>query len=164
MTMFLWSDWPLLFAVSPESCVRGMNDRNFFVLTVGALIVLGCGRPHLVATISPMEATVKAGGVVTLAADQSGFTNEPVMQWWIQESKRANPKITCGMFDYLPKDFTGCPFGFVVYRADLAFPGTAVYHAPPTPGVYHVTVGILQVSEWNSLEERTATAAITVTP
>jgi hypothetical protein len=141
-----------------------MNNRMSLIFVVGTLMVFGCGRSHLIATMSPMEATVKAGGVVTLVGDQSGFTNAPVMQWWIQESKRANPKITCGMFDYLPKDFTGCPFGFVVYRTDLVFPGTAVYHAPPTPGVYHVTLGILQASEWNSLEERTATAAITVTP
>jgi hypothetical protein len=144
--------------------VRGMNNKMFLMLVVGTFVVVGCGRPHLIATISPTEATVKAGGTVTLAGDQSGFTNEPVTQWWIQESKRANPKITCGMFDFVPKDFTGCPFGFVVYRTYSMFPGTAVYYAPSTPGVYHVTVGILQAGEWSSsLEERTATASITVT-
>lgn len=148
-----------------QTVVRDMNNRMFLVLAIETLVVFGCGRPHLIATISPMEATVKAGGVVPLTGDQSGFANEPVMQWWIQESKRANPKITCGIFDNLPKDFTGCPFGFVVYRTDLVFPGKAVYYAPPTPGVYHVTVGILQTGQWSSsLEERTATASITVTP
>jgi hypothetical protein len=153
---------PVLFL--REGIGGRMKNRVLIALALAASLALGCGQPHLVATVSPTQASVKAGGTVNLTGDQSGFTNEPLMDWWIQESYLANTKKNCGMFDYVPKDFTGCPFGFVVYRSEVTFPGTAVYYAPQTPGVYHVTVYVVQVGDWSSLEARTATAEITVTP
>lgn len=139
-----------------------MNRRIVTILAIGTSFTFACGRPHLIATVSPMQANVRPGGTVVLTGDQSGFTKGPLMEWWIRESKLANPKNNCGVFGYVPKDFTGCPFGFVVYRTESSFPGMAVYYAPPTPGVYHVTVGIVQAGDWSLLSERIATAEIIV--
>ena len=124
----------------------------------------GCGNPsRTVATVTPDQATVQPGGTVTLVGSLRGDEAHPALAWWIEESKELNSKNTCGKLDTAPKDFTGCPFGFVMYHPEFTIASTATYFAPQTPGTYHVVVtfGWLSYADW---VETTATASIVVTP
>ncbi len=133
------------------------------------LALAGCGGNGLppsssvTVTVTPSQANVKVGGTVTLTCNANGFTAGPVVLWWIQESKDLNFNNDCGKLDTQAKDFTGCPYGFVMFHDVNTVPSTATYYAPQTPGTYHVTVSMTQPVEFDSLT-KTATATITVTP
>ncbi len=133
------------------------------------LSIVSCGGNGLprssavTVTVSPSAATVPIGGTVTLTGSETGFTASPVVSWWIQESKSINFNNDCGKLDTQAKDFTGCPNGFVMFHDVTTVPSTATYYAPQTPGTYHVTLSMMQVTTFDSLQ-KTATATITVTP
>jgi hypothetical protein len=136
------------------------------LLLLGLAACGGNGLPHsssVTVLVTPSQATVPVGGNVSLTGTESGFTAPPVVQWWIQESKNIDFNNDCGKLDTEPKDFTGCPYGFVMFPNVTTVPSTATYYAPQTPGTYHVTVSMTQVVEFDSLQ-KTATATITVTP
>ncbi len=128
-------------------------------------LLTGCGsglpsRSSITVTVSPSEATVAVGGTVALTGTESGFTAKPIVQWWIQESKAVGSD--CGKLDTQEKDFTGCPYGFVMFHDVTTVPSTATYYAPTTPGTYHVTLTMTQFAEFDHVG-KTATATITVT-
>ena len=126
------------------------------------LLLISCGGDSSTALVTPDQATVRPGGTVTLVGSLRGGSDHTVLGWWIQESKELSSKNICSKFDTEPKDFTGCPFGFVMYHDPTTIPSTATYYAPQTPGTYHVVVSF----GWFSYEwvERKATASIVVAP
>ena len=144
------------------------------VLALVAISLTGCGGNGLprssavTVTVTPTTATVTAGGTVTLQGGGSGFASPPevaapIVLWGIQESSNVVPASGCGEFPTQNPDFTQCPNGYVVFGDVNTFPSTAVYHAPPTPGVYHVVFTATQSVMFNSLQ-KSATATVTVTP
>jgi hypothetical protein len=137
------------------------------MLMLGVLLACGGnGLPHsstVVANVTPAQATVQVGGTVTLTGSATGFTQGPIAQWWIQESKDLDFNNGCGKLDTQAKDFAGCPYGFVMFHDVTSMPSIATYYAPRIPGTYHVIVSFLQSAEFDSLR-KTATATITVTP
>jgi hypothetical protein len=113
-------------------------------------------------SIAPAQASVKAGSTVTLTSNQAGFTRSPIVLWWIQESKAKDFNHDCGKLDSESKDFTGCPYGFVMFHDVETVPSTAVYYAPATAGTYHVTLQMTEVCCWFDYLTKTAQAEITV--
>jgi hypothetical protein len=146
-----------------------MRRVSFLLVACAATYLSGCGgsglpdRSSVTVTITPAQATVKAGSVVALVGTESGFTQPPIVSWWIEESKVIDFNNDCGKLDSQAKDFTGCPYGFVMFHDVTTVPSTAYYYAPQTAGVYHVTVSMLQPSRFEELTV-SGTAAITVTP
>ncbi len=133
-----------------------------------SLVFAGCGGglPHssgVSVSIAPAQASVKAAGTVTLTGTESGFTASPIVTWWIQESKAKDFNNDCGKLDTQNKDYTGCPYGFVMFHDVETVPSTAVYYAPQAPGTYHVTLQMTQVCCWFDYLTKTAQAEITVT-
>ena len=135
--------------------------------------MMGCGNNGLppantvTVTVTPQTASVVAGGTVTLQGGGSGFAQPPevappTVLWGIQESSNLVPMSECGELPTQNPDFTQCPYGYVVYPDVGIFPSTAVYHAPPTPGVYHVVFTATQMVPFYGLQ-KSATATITVT-
>lgn len=132
-----------------------------------ACLIAGCGGglPHsseVSVSITPAQANVKPGGTVSLTGTQAGFTQTPIVSWWIQESKAKDFNNDCGKLDTQKKDFTGCPEGFVMFHDVTTVPSTALYYAPSTPGTYHVTLQMVEVCCWFDSVTRTAEAPITV--
>jgi len=109
--------------------------------------------------ISPAQASVSAGGTVMLTGNATGFTQVPVVQWWVQEAQ-ATGGDNCGYLQ--PPAASPCEFGHVIFGSVAQFPSPANYYAPSTPGTYHVVFEASQFSEFDRLT-RTATATITVT-
>lgn len=145
--------------------------RAVAVLAVllGTVLAGGCGGTGLPPSdlvslqVVPAQATVPVGGTVTLTGSANGFTASPLASWWVQESKDLDSSNACGKLDTQAKDFTGCPYGFVMFHDVTTVPSTATYYAPMTPGRYHVT---LSMSQWTQLDhlEKEFVATITVTP
>lgn len=140
-----------------------------FAGTVVLIALTGCGGglPHssqVTVTVTPAQATVKAGASVVLTGSATGFTATPLSAWWIQESKNVNFNNDCGKLDTQAKDFTGCPYGFVMYHDGTTYPNTATYYAPTSAGTYHVALQMTQVCCWFDYLSKTAEATVTVTP
>lgn len=99
-----------------------------------SVILAGCGgnsAPHpssVTVTVTPSQASVPVGGTVNLTG-ATGFTVAPVVQWSIQESKDMNFNNDCGKLDTQAKDFTGCPYGFVMFHDVSTTPSIAAYYA-----------------------------------
>ncbi len=137
------------------------------VLVICALVSCGgSGLPSsqsLTVTVTPASATLAAGGTVNLSGTANGFTQAPLVTWGMQESHKGSGLVlACGQFPTSQESFTICPFGYVVYADQNTNPNPAVYHAPPTPGTYHVVFSALQIATFDSVT-KTATATITVT-
>ena len=131
-------------------------------------LAAGCGGglPHssdVSISITPAQASVKPEGTVTLTGTETGFSRTPIVSWWIQESKAKDFNNDCCKLDTQAKDFSGCPYGFVMVHDVTTVPSTAVYYAPATPGTYHVTVRMIEVCCWFDYLTKTAQAEITVT-
>ena len=143
--------------------------KRFVLAVVVFAGLVGCGDNGLprsgsvIPSVTPAQASVQAGGTVTLTGNATGFTRGPLVMWWIQESKQNSSMDDCGRLDSQSKDFTGCPYGFVMFHDVSEFPSEATYYAPPTPGTYHVVFRALQVAAYDSVDKQ-ATATITVTP
>ena len=145
-----------------------MGLLRFIAGIVPFCFLIGCGGglPHssdASVSVAPVQASVKAGSTVTLTGTDVGFTQSPIVDWWIQESKAKDFNNDCGKLDTQKKDFTGCPYGFVMFHDVTTVPSTAVYYAPATPGIYHATLQMTEVCCWFDSLTRTANAAITVT-
>ena len=142
--------------------------KRILVSVILGLGLTGCGgnglpnRSSVIPTVTPSEATVAVGGSVEITGNATGFTSSPVVDWWIKESKDRDFYRDCGKLDTQTKDFTGCPYGIVMFHDVAQFPSVATYYAPPTPGTYHVTFRAIQFSTYEYLEKM-ATATITVT-
>ncbi len=136
----------------------------FVTVVASGLLLGGCGsglpsssRVNLM--IMPAQASVSAGGTVALTGNATGFTQTPIVQWWIQEAQ-ATGGDNCGYLQ--PPAASPCEFGYVMFGSVSQFPSSATYYAPSTAGTYHVVFEASQFSEFDHLT-KTATATITVT-
>ncbi len=127
----------------------------------------GTGLPHssdVVASVTPATATLPVGETVGLVGNATGFTNtqQVVVDWWVQEAKDAGADA-CGYLK--PPPTSACGFGYVIFGPVAKFPSSASYHAPQTPGTYHVTFEATQFS-YGAFDHvtKSASATITVTP
>jgi hypothetical protein len=136
-------------------------------LVLPLVLLASCGGGGLppssavTVSITPSTATVKTGGTVALTGDATGFTASPIVDWWIQESKGGTGS-DCGKLDTDPKDFTGCPYGFVMFDDVNQFPTKATYYAPPTPGTYHVVVSMTEICCYYDYLTKTGSTTVTV--
>lgn len=134
------------------------------------LFIPGCGGNGLprsrdvVLAIEPATPTVAANGAITLTGSATGFTGGTVVNWWIQESHDKDPYDDCGLLaEQAPPTAQRCPYGYVMFATVDGLPNQAQYHAPSTPGTYHVTLRAVQPVEFDYLA-KTLTVPITVTP
>lgn len=97
---------------------------------------------------------------MALDVDASGFTETPIVRWWVQEARDAGGD-DCGYLQ-LPAASPG-QLGYAVFDSVTQFPSSATYYASSTPGPYHVTFQATQNTTFDYLS-KTATATITVTP
>jgi len=139
-----------------------------FLVLIGAILLAGCGggsglpsSSQVAVQITPAQTSVAVGGTVALQGSATGFTQTPIMQWWIQEAKDAGGSDDCGYLTLPP--MSACQFGYVAFGSVTQFPSSATYYAPLAPGTYHVTFEASQFTTFDHLT-KTATATITVTP
>jgi hypothetical protein len=145
-----------------------VRARVLLVALIVALLLVSCasGRrlPHsnqVTVTIAPAQATVAFGGTVALKGTATGFTETPIVEWWIQEARDAGGSDDCGYLQ--PPLMSRCEFGFVIFGSVTQFPSSAIYYAPLMPGTYHVTLEATQFATFDHVS-KTATTTITVTP
>ncbi len=145
---------------------------------VPVVVMLACGSaPDLPSSsavsvsITPSSATIQVGKSVDLLGIATGFT-QPTLSWWEQDQHDA---AVNGYGEEDCDDITSantnliasCPYGYLTGSAPAqASMATATYHAPMTPGTYHVTFRAVQSStqNWAAYVEKRTTATITVTP
>jgi len=143
------------------------------VLALGlvATQIIGCGgssglppSSSVLVAIAPASATVPANGTVILEGSAAGFTENPIVMWGIMESSDTVPVSGCGLLASQDPAIgaANCTHGYVVTTDVTTFPSAATYHAPATPGVYHVVFTATQSSTFDHLQ-KSATATITVT-
>ena len=140
-------------------------------------VMLGCGASDLPSTsvtsvsLAPLTTTIPVGHSVDLTGTATGFTN-PTISWWEQDQ---HDSAVNGYGEEDCDDITAdnsnlianCPYGYLTNSAMAqASTGIATYHAPATPGTYHVTFRAFQAStiQWGDSIEKRAKATITVTP
>ena len=138
----------------------------------GICLFLACGieqipPEQLTVTIAPAGATVARNGTVDLTGNANGFSKTPVLSWYMAEGPTtpATPAPYCGYL--VPKNTpntTACIYGYITYVSDSGTSGVATYHAPDTPGTYHVVFIASQFDGFVAQGGKTATAVITVTP
>jgi hypothetical protein len=122
-------------------------------------------------SITPSTAAIRVGETVDLTGVAAGFTN-PTLNWWEQDQHDAavngRGEEDCDNISDANRELIpSCRFGYLTGAPILqASSSTVTYHAPPTPGTYHVTFHAMQWStqvRYESIEKRT-TATITVAP
>ena len=64
------------------------------VILIVALFLDSCGGglPHssqVTVTVAPAQATVAVGETVVLNGNATGFTETPIIEWWVQEARDA---------------------------------------------------------------------------
>ena len=96
-----------------------------------------------------------------LKGTATGFTDTPIVEWWIKEARDAGGSDDCGYLQVPP--MSSCQFGYVVFASVTQFPSAATYYAPLTPGTYHVTFEAAQFATFDHVSN-TGIATITVTP
>jgi hypothetical protein len=138
------------------------------VTLILALLLISCaaGPPlpyfnKVTLTVAPAQATVAVGGTVALRGSATGFTETPIVEWWVQEARDAGGSDDCGYLQ--PPLMSRCEFGFVIFGSVTQVPSSATYYAPLTPGTYHVTLETTQFATVDHVS-KTATTTITVTP
>ena len=141
--------------------------RALVLAAAVALVILfsdcGSGLPHtsqVTVTVTPAQATVTTEGTLDFVGNGSGFTETPIVRWWIQEARNAGGD-DCGYLE--PPPTSSCQFGYVIYGSVNVFPSAASYFAPLPPGTYHLTFEATQFSTFDHLS-KTASATISVTP
>ncbi len=141
-------------------------------------LTMGCGKaPDLPSTkatsvsLSPLTATIQVGQTVDLTGTAIGFTN-PTISWWEQDQHDSaingyGEEDCDDINDANSNLIASCAYGYLTNSAMAqTSTGTATYHAPPTPGTYHVTFRAFQLSsiQWGDSVEKRAQATITVNP
>ncbi len=71
------------------------------VALIAVLLLDSCGSglPHpnqVTATVTPAQATVAVSGTVALKGDATGFTESPIVSWWVQEAHNTGGGDDCG--------------------------------------------------------------------
>ena len=151
--------------------------QHAVIAVLAAAVLIGCGgAPDLPSssavsvTVQPSTAAIKVGETVDLHGTATGFTN-PTINWWQQDQHdtavNGYGSMDC---DYINDANTNlipsCKYGYLTNSPTMqASSATATYHAPMTPGTYHVTFHASQLStqQYGAGIERRATAVITVT-
>jgi hypothetical protein len=127
----------------------------------------GNGLPQpatLSATITPSSAMAKTGGTIILTATVNGFTDSPIVRWWVEESHELKPSVDCATTNDTDLSFVPCPFGYIASTAIDRVPSIATYHAPPTAGTYHLVFRATQFGQFADNVSTDTTATVTVTP
>jgi Immunoglobulin I-set domain len=152
-----------------------MRNETALFLALLVCLTVSCGHSDLPSssvvsvTVAPSTVTVQVGQTVEFRGTATGFT-QPTIDWWEQDQHDAAVngygEEDCDDVTDASSDPTStCPFGYLTGSAMTdASTGTATYHAPTTPGTYHVTFRAFQVSMTqvgDTLEKR-ATATISV--
>ncbi len=133
------------------------------------MLITACGNgpsaSQVSVTVSPAAATVSVNGSLVLQGNATGFTVGPTVSWWVQESKNIDFNADCGLLSsQQPPAEAACPYGYVMFTGVSGVPNSAVYHAPSTPGTYHVVMDATQLRGYGDVLSVDATATITVTP
>lgn len=132
-----------------------------------AVLADGCcgGFPpsdSVVAQVDPAQATVQAGGTVALVGTATGvadYLNRERHSWRVEENPTSQ---TCQESNHIT---SGCTYGYVEYSSEQGLPASATYHAPATPGTYHVEFFLsIDGKCIGDLFIKFARATITVTP
>lgn len=139
------------------------------VLSVAPLVVLivisGCGggsrfnANNVTVSVAPSNATVAAGGQVTLQASISGCGSacpSPGFTWSIAELQTNGASGSQCNWDTTPPPGP-CPDGTIEVTAPFT---TATFHAPSNSATIHVVVQFIDPS--NPPTTKTGTAVITV--
>ncbi len=135
------------------------------MLAVFAACGNGPSSKDVTVAVNPPTATIPVHGSVSLQGTATGFTAGPTISWWMKESKDINFNADCGYFtSEQPPSEAACPYGYVAFDSVSGVPNSAVYHAPGTPGTYHVTMDASQIRGYGDILSVDATATITVTP
>jgi hypothetical protein len=147
---------------------RTVRAIPLFLVLIGTILLVRCGggsglppSSQVTVLVTPAQTSVAAGGTVTLKGSSTGFTQTPIVEWWIQEAKDAGGSDDCGYLTLPP--MSSCLFGYVVFGSVTQFPSSATYYAPLTPGTYHVTFEATQFTTFDHLT-KTTTVTINVTP
>jgi hypothetical protein len=160
----------------PEYGGSAMNIFRLFSVVLLAFVVLlgGCGSGqsynpnNVTVTVSPATATIPASGKIRLQATVNSLCSgcaASIANWGITEdAETGDPSgFTCAWFTDNGPPTRQCPAGTIEET-----PGgpssslTVTYHAPPTPGTYHV------IAQWSGgfgsgSPTKDGTAVITVT-
>ena len=142
---------------------------SYRALCVGALVLLivttGCGgsgsnRKNVTVTVSPMSVTIPSSSQVTLQATVTGAP-APFANWTIAELAVNGASGAQCNWSGATQPVGPCPDG-TIEGADASPALTVKYHAPSTPGTFHV------IAEWstafNPVVVKDATSVITVGP
>ena len=143
--------------------------RVLSVVLLAMLITTGCGggnkgfnANNVTVSISPATVSIAASSQVTLQATVNGLCStcaSDIFSWAISENATAGGS-SCNWFD-TPPVVPSCPGGTIQQNSQSTL--TVTYHAPSTPGTYHV------VAEWcdcfgTPTVKKTGTSVISVTP
>jgi len=144
-----------------------MRLARIFHALVLLLVVLGCGvetPKNVTVTIEPASATIPVGTVLELRGNATGFTDTPLVGWWVEETTRST--YYCGTdYDERPPDSTSCPCGYVMFnKSDTGVPSRAYYHAPSVARTCHVRFEAIQYYNYEVKAMQNARAEYTVTP
>ncbi len=139
------------------------------ICAITLVLLVGCGNgpssKDVTVTVNPTTASVAVHGSVNLQGNATGFTAGPTVSWWIKESKDINFNADCGFFtSQQPPTDVACPYGYVMFDTVDGVPNSAVYHAPGTPGTYHVVMDASQIRGYGDILSVDAIATMTVTP
>lgn len=156
----------------------GVNGFRLILVLGAAVIMLACGgasdlpsSSQVFLSIAPSSATIQVGQSVDFLGTATGFT-QPTLFWWEQDQHDAAvngygeencDNITTANTNLI----ASCSYGYLTLSAIVqASSSTATYHAPMTPGTYHVTLRAVQAStqNWAAYVEKRTTATIIVTP
>lgn len=149
--------------------------RWFVVLLFAAAISCGGGadlprRSDVSVSITPAASTIRVGQTQDLVASATGFT-DPILMWWQQDHHDAtgiNGSEDCDSITATTASLiANCAQGYLSNVGALQGPSSTVtYHAPMTPGTYHVTFWATQGSktDWSAYLQIKTTATIIVMP
>ena len=148
------------------------------LLLAALSLLLGCGDardlPHsseVSLAVVPSAATIPIGQSVVLVGTATGFS-KPTISWWEQDQHDAAingygeedcDDINSANLNLIPS----CNFGYLTGSAmTQAATEIATYHAPNTPGTYHITFRAFQMSleMIGASVEKRAAVTIIVTP
>ena len=153
-----------------------MRSLQWFAILLFAA-AMSCGgasdlprRSDVAVSITPATVTIRVGQTQDLAATASGFT-APTLMWWQQDHHDAtgiNGSEDCDNITATNSSLiANCAQGYLSNVGALqGSTSTATYHAPMTPGTYHVTFWATQGSktDWSAYLQIKTTATIIVTP
>jgi len=150
-------------------CTCGLFSTAVLAL---AVVFVGCGSgegynpDNVTVTVSPTTATLSANGKIGLQATVNGLCSlcaPDIYSWGVTEDAGPGDSngSSCDWFTNNGPPIEPCPAGTIEETAG-SNSLSVTYHAPATPGTYHVVAG------WSpglgSLPTKNGTSVITTTP